>query len=203
MRTGGRPGESGGGPQEAPLRVRCLSCPRAVAVRRRTQMERGMTGRRVALAVRGGLATAVLALAVAATPGTPGDIGQWGPVVDWPVVGINTALLPNGKVLAYDSVGDGATESFPNQTFTRATVWDPNSGGQTDVRFNGYNIFCSGFAHLMDGSLFIAGGNKDQQLNGLVNTTYFNPDTNQWSAGPDMAAGRWYPTVTALNNGEQ
>jgi hypothetical protein len=67
----------------------------------------------------------------------------------------------------------------------------------------GYNIFCSGFAHLMDGSLFIAGGNKDQQLNGLVNTTYFNPDTNQWSPGPNMATGRWYPTVTALNNGEQ
>jgi len=97
-----------------------------------------------------------------------------------------------------------STESFPDQTFTRATVWDPNTGGQADVRFNlGYNIFCSGFAHLMDGSVFIAGGNKDQQLNGLVNTTYFNPDTNQWSGGPNMTAGRWYPTVTALNNGEQ
>jgi hypothetical protein len=72
------------------------------------------------------------------------------------------------------------------------------------VRFNlGYNIFCSGLAHLMDGSPFLAGGNKDQQLNGIVNTTYFNPDTNQWSPGPNMAAGRWYPTVTALNNGEQ
>jgi chitodextrinase len=142
--------------------------------------------------------------AAAATPGTPSDIGQWGPVVDWPVIAINSALLPNGKVLAYDSVGDKATETFPGQTFTRATVWDPNSGGQTDVRLNlGYNIFCSGFAHLMDGSLFIAGGNKDQQLNGIVNTTKFNPDTNQWSGGPNMAAGRWYPTVTALNNGEQ
>jgi chitodextrinase len=226
-----------------------------------------VTGRRVGLALRGGLATGALALAVAApasahdvatpsghaaedavvhtaaveqqlnqqtlqaskapalaaaaaTPGTtPGDIGQWGPVVPacppppevptspcWPVVAINAALLPNGKVLAYDTVGDGATESFPDQSFTRATVWDPTTGGQTNVRFNlGYNIFCSGFAHLMDGSLFIAGGNKDQQLNGIVNTTYFNPDTNQWSPGPNMAdpAGRWYPTVTALNNGEQ
>ncbi|MFL5904977.1 MAG: galactose oxidase, partial [Solirubrobacteraceae bacterium] len=143
-------------------------------------------------------------VAAAATAGTPADIGQWGPVVDWPVVAINSALLPNGRVLAYDSVGDKATETFPGQTFTRATVWDPSGGGQTDVRLNlGYNIFCSGFAHLMDGSLFIAGGNKDQQLNGIVNTTYFNPDTNQWSGGPNMAAGRWYPTVTALDNGEQ
>jgi Domain of unknown function (DUF1929)/Bacterial Ig domain len=144
------------------------------------------------------------ASAAATVTGSTGDIGQWGPVVDWPVVAINTALLPNGKVLAYDSIGDNATETYPTQNTTRATVWDPNTGSQTDVRFNlGYNIFCSGFAHLMDGSLFIAGGNKDQQLNGIVNTTYFNPDTNQWSQGPNMAAGRWYPTVTALNNGEQ
>jgi hypothetical protein len=148
-------------------------------------------------------AAAARAAAALVSP-DPGQVGQWGPVVDWPVIAINAALLPNGKVLAYDSVGDGATESFPNQTFTRATVWDPNTGGQTDVRFNlGYNIFCSGFAHLMDGALFIAGGNKDQALNGLANTTYFNPDTNQWSPGPNMATGRWYPTVTALNNGEQ
>ena len=66
----------------------------------------------------------------------------------------------------------------------------------------GYNIFCAGFAHLFDGSLFIAGGNKDQQLNGIVQTHLFNPVTNTWSLGPDMAAGRWYPSVTPLTNGE-
>lgn len=149
------------------------------------------------------LTSAAASLAATVT-GSEGDIGQWSPVVDWPVVAVNAALLPNGKVLAYDSIGDNATETYPDQTYTRATVWDPNTGSQTDVRLNlGYNIFCSGFAHLMNGSLFIAGGNKDQQLNGIVNTTYFNPDTNQWSQGPNMAAGRWYPTVTALNNGEQ
>ena len=48
-------------------------------------------------------------------------VGQWGPVVDWPVVGVHVALLPNGKVLAYDSVGDDATETFPVHDHTRAT----------------------------------------------------------------------------------
>ena len=52
----------------------------------------------------------------------PGQVGQWGPVVNWPVVGIHVALLPNGKVLAWDSVGDAATETFPVHDFTRATV---------------------------------------------------------------------------------
>jgi hypothetical protein len=36
-------------------------------------------------------------------------VGQWGPVADWPVVGVHVALLKNWKVLAYDSVGDAAT----------------------------------------------------------------------------------------------
>ncbi|HET7758997.1 MAG TPA: hypothetical protein VFK62_03670, partial [Gaiellaceae bacterium] len=57
--------------------------------------------------------------------GGPQDVGQWGPVVNWPVVGVHVALLPNGKVLAYDSIGDNATETYPVQDHTRATVWDP------------------------------------------------------------------------------
>jgi len=133
----------------------------------------------------------------------PGQVGQWGPVVDWPVVGIHVALLPNGKVLAWDSVGDAATETFPVHNFTRATVYDPTTGVHTPATVDtGFNIFCAGFAHLFDGSLFVAGGNKNAQLEGIVQTHLFNPATNGWSRGPDMAAGRWYPSVTPLTNGE-
>jgi Domain of unknown function (DUF1929)/Bacterial Ig domain len=150
--------------------------------------------------LRSAAASRVTAAALAADPG---QVGQWGPVVDWPVVGIHVALLANGKVLAWDSVGDRATETFPVHDFTRATVYDPATGTQTPVNVDtGYNIFCAGFAHLIDGSLFIAGGNKDAQLNGIVQTHLFNPATNTWLLGPNMAAGRWYPSVTPLTNGE-
>jgi hypothetical protein len=139
----------------------------------------------------------------AAVAGAPQDVGEWGPVVDWPVIGVHVALLPNGKVLAYDSIGDNATETYPVQDHTRATVWDPATGTQTPVTVDtGFNIFCSGLAHLADGRMFMAGGNKDQQLNGIVQTHLFDPATNLWSLGPNMLGGRWYPTVTALNNGE-
>jgi len=142
-------------------------------------------------------------VAAAAAAGAPQDVGHWGPVVDWPVVAVHVALLPNGKVLAYDSIGDNATETYPVQDHTRGTVWDPVTGTQTRVDVDtGFNIFCSGLAHLVDGRMFIAGGNKDQQLNGIVQTHLFDPVTNLWSLGPNMAAGRWYPTVTPLNNGE-
>jgi hypothetical protein len=145
---------------------------------------------------------AALANAPAVT-GNPGAVGQWGPVVDWPVVAINAALLPNGKVLAYDSIGDQATETYPVQDHTRATVWDPKTGSQTDVTLtDGYNIFCSGFSFLANGNVFIAGGNKDQQLDGIVQTHYFDWSTGTWSLGQDMAYARWYPTVTAMGNSE-
>jgi hypothetical protein len=141
--------------------------------------------------------------AAAAVAGAPQDVGEWGPVVGWPVVGVHVALLPNGKVLAYDSIGDNATETYPVQDHTRAAVWDPATGAQTPVDVDtGFNIFCSGLAHLVDGRMFFAGGNKDQQLNGIVQTHLFDPVTNLWSLGPNMAAGRWYPTVTPLSNGE-
>ena len=143
------------------------------------------------------------AAAAATVTGDAGQVGQWGPVVDWPVVAVHMALLPNGKVLAYDSMGDNATESYPVQDHTRATVWDPATGAQTPVNVaTGYNIFCSGLVHLMDGSLFVAGGTKDPQLDGIVQTHFFDPSTNTWSLGPNMAAGRWYPSVTPLSNGE-
>ena len=158
--------------------------------------ERGSTGD--AASVR--WTSAATADAVSADPG---QAGQWGPVVDWPVVGIHVALLPNGKVLAWDSVGDAATETFPVHNFTRATVYDPVTGTHTPATVDtGYNIFCAGFAHLYDGSLFIAGGNKNAQLEGIAQTHLFNPATNGWSLGPTMAAGRWYPSVTPLTNGE-
>ena len=141
--------------------------------------------------------------AAAAVAGAEQDIGQWSPLVDWPVVGVHVALMPNGKVLAYDSVGDNATETYTDHTFTRATVWDPQTDTHTPVTVNtGYNVFCSGLAHLADGALFLAGGNKNAQLEGIVQTHVFNFVTNTWSLGPNMAAGRWYPTVTPLRNGE-
>ena len=140
---------------------------------------------------------------VATVTGDPGVVGAWGPVVGWPVVAVNAALLPNGKVLAYDSIGDQATETYPVQDHTRATVWDPTTGSQTDVTLNdGFNIFCSGFSFLQNGNLFIAGGNKDQQLDGIVQTHYFDWTTGTWSLGVNMAYARWYPTVTGMSNSE-
>lgn len=139
------------------------------------------------------------AVAAAADPAVS---GTWSGVIESPVVPVFSATLPNGKVLMWDSVGEGPAESYSDQSFTRAAVWDPvtNTGKRVDVQ--GYNIFCAGYAQLSDGTVLVAGGNRDMSLNGIRKTHLFDWRTETWRRGPDMAAERWYPSVTALPNQE-
>jgi hypothetical protein len=139
----------------------------------------------------------------AAVAADPGISGSWSPVIGTPVVPIFQAILPNGKVLIWDSVGDNAAETYPVHDFTRAAVWNPVDNTSKDVQLQGSNIFCSGFAHLANGNILVAGGNADMQLDGTVQTHIFDWQTETWSRGKDMAAARWYPAVAEMANGEE
>lgn len=138
----------------------------------------------------------------AAVAADPGISGSWSSVIGTQVVPIFQAVLPNGKVLMWDSVGDGPTEDYPNHTFTRAMVWNPADNTFKRIDVSGYNIFCAGFAHLPNGNILVAGGNKNANLDGIVQTHIFNFRTETWSRGPNMKAGRWYPSVATMANGE-
>ncbi len=151
----------------------------------------------------------------AAAAADAGQGGAWSQVVNTDqagktgVVPIFQAVLPNGKVLMWDSVGQGAPESMTNNTFTRAQVWDPNASPPTTVRKDvpNYNIFCAGYTQLANGNVLVAGGNKNAALDGIVQTHIFDWRKEElgqmpWSRGPDMAAARWYPAVQALGNDE-
>jgi Galactose oxidase-like, Early set domain/FG-GAP repeat len=143
----------------------------------------------------------------AAAAQDPGQGGSWSSVLSTSVVPIFQAVLPNGKVLIWDSVGQGAPEQMPDNTFTRAMVWDPTTNTSVRWDVSGYNIFCAGYTQLADGRVLVAGGNKNTALDGIVQTHIFDwrkAEQNQapWSRGPDMAAARWYPAVQALGNDE-
>ena len=75
-------------------------------------------------------------------------------------------------------------------------------GNQFDpVATSGYNLFCSGHTFLADGRLLVTGGHSANFV-GLPKASTYNPFTGAWTALPDMNAGRWYPTNTALANGD-
>jgi hypothetical protein len=78
-------------------------------------------------------------------------------------------------------------------------VWDPSNGSFTGIRPS--LLFCAGMTYLPGGQLLVVGGHITDGL-GLPNSNVFNFASNSWTAGPAMAAGRWYPTATMLATGE-
>ncbi len=119
-------------------------------------------------------------------PPPPSQVGQWSGPFTWPIVAVNMALLPTGRVLAWDGQSAGH----------QARVWDPSTNSFSSLTVDD-NIFCSGAAALPDGRLLVAGGHFQAHV-GLNVTNLFDPFSQTWSNGPAMAYDRWYPTVTAL-----
>lgn len=159
---------------------------------------------RQATGIEPGSARSALNARPQAVNGDPGVYGSWSTPVATEVVPVFQAVLPNGKVLIWDSVGDLAAEDYPDKDHvkTRAIVWNPATNTSKQVDVQGYNIFCAGFAHLINGNILVAGGNKNKALAGIVQTHIFDWRTETWSRGKDMAAGRWYPSLATMANGE-
>lgn len=153
---------------------------------------------------------------------SPAQKGYFGPVFQWPVIPTFTALMANGKVMAYysdDPVGVTREDVSAPHVSTLATVWDPalprdyagtvsgsslttsNGFSSPQNNTNGTDLFCAGFTILTDGNYYAVGGNVGATY-GSKNTNLYDPLTNTWTNGPTMWAGRWYPTATKLPNGD-
>lgn len=138
---------------------------------------------------------------------SPAQGGLWSEVQSWPIVAIHAALLPNGKVLAWDATPDDADDD-PHTTdnfTTRVTLWDPITGLHAETNNDtNTDLFCAGSAHLWDGRVLFAGGDSGTAGTNapLSNTNIYDPDTNTWRRAPNMNAPRWYSSVAALGNGE-
>jgi PKD repeat protein len=139
-----------------------------------------------------GLVVAMLGLLAAAPSkaldGPPSQVGQWGPVLDWGVQGKHMALLNTGKVLVW-SAGD------------QARVWNPVTGDFTLTPAPFGDVHCASQVTLRDGRVLVVGGQNGVIHDGLSVTSIFDPLTNTWTRGADMAYARWYPTLTTLPDG--
>jgi hypothetical protein len=104
-------------------------------------------------------------------------------------------LMPNGRIVAWGKYEAGGT------VMSMPRIWDPSAGApdaapmiQLDTM-----LFCAGLNLLPDGRLMTSGGHKADD-EGIKVTNFFTQD-GTWQKGPDMAHGRWYPTVTVLPDG--
>ncbi|WP_084285447.1 LamG-like jellyroll fold domain-containing protein [Solirubrobacter soli] len=123
-------------------------------------------------------------------PPSPSTVGSWTPPVNWPLVAVHASMLSNGKVAMWDAFGAAMGSE---------RIWDPATGTFQQTP-SGLNLFCAGHVLLPDGRLFTAGGHVLAYA-GITDTELLNPLTGSWTAGPQMARGRWYPTTTTLPDG--
>lgn len=123
------------------------------------------------------------------------------------IVPVFSALMPDGKILYWDWLVSGVMDNqseHVNTPSTRILLWDPANPTAPGERLDviGANLFCSGFSHLPNGDLLVAGGNFGQQMAGLEHTWVYRWRTKQWVRSQDMERPRWYPSVTSLASGE-
>ncbi len=131
--------------------------------------------------------------------------GVFGPVVDWPLVATHAALLPDGRVISWysnDRIGI-YRGSFDPQYHQSSIVdlWNPKTNQHAEFNNATTDMFCAGWTVLNNGQFLVAGGNLGTP-NGSNHLNLFDPNSNTWTRGIDMQAGRWYPSVTKLANGE-
>lgn len=151
------------------------------------------------------------AAAAAGPAQDPSVGGSWSTLAQHtPTEAIHSVLLRNGKILLIAGSGNNY-DQFAAGTF-RSSVWDPVKNTYTVIP-TPYDMFCAGHVQLPDGRILVAGGtvsypeydsagNLTKNWTGSKKSYIFDPATNTYSATGDMSAGRWYPTLLELGNGD-
>ncbi len=153
----------------------------------------GEAGRSARLTV---LWSVLLLAALAVAPSwvnaqNPAVVGQFSQLMSWPLNATHAVLLPNGNVLWWASFANG----------DEPQIWNPATNTNTPATPAGFNIFCGGHSVMGNGQVLVTGGDSTTST-GLANASLYDPVSGNWTALPDMNAGRWYPTNTVLPNGD-
>jgi hypothetical protein len=137
--------------------------------------------------------------------------GQWSTLANtMPINPVHAALLSNGKVLVVAGSGNcppsqsGCPSGPPYgpSNSSGALLLDPVSGQTLSQFSQSWDMFCNGMVLLDDGRPFIASGTiQYDPFYGQPQTATFDPQANTFSNGPNMAHGRWYPTLVTLEDG--
>ena len=130
--------------------------------------------------------------------------GSWSGVFSWPLIGIQSLLTPDGKILSY-----GTDQAGMQGAYKIYDVWDPITNTHTTLPNKTFtDEFCAAAEIIpQTGDVILTGG--DARPLGSVNTGV--PDTNIFDyrtdsltpnpSGP-MAFARWYPTLITLDTGQ-
>jgi hypothetical protein len=141
---------------------------------------------------------------VPAPDATAAQMGAWGQMADWPLVGLHAAMLSDGRMMSYGTDGSGTQGAQ-----FLYDIWDPSLGtgpASHTLLPNtlATDLFCSSQSLLPNGQLLLSGGDaRDSGYNkGIRASSVFSPAQNALTAGSPMNYARWYGSQTVLNTGD-
>jgi hypothetical protein len=157
------------------------------------------------------------------TPSQPGHTSSGHPTGMWstlpysmPINPVHAALLHSGKVLIISGSGNcPPTQAGCPQgpQYSQGAALMDLSANKITTMPTSWDMFCNGMSIMQDGRVLINGGTKgygaltvvgvhgEVPFTGLPNTSIFDPGTESFVDLAPTAHGRWYPTVTELNDG--
>jgi Domain of unknown function (DUF1929) len=148
---------------------------------------------------------------------TPHPEGVWSTLPQtMPINPIHAALLHTGKILVVAGSGNcpptqAGCPAGPNYS-QGAALLDLSNDNITTMSTT-WDMFCNGMSIMQDGRVLINGGTKgygalavvgvqgDIPFTGLPNASIFDPSSESFIDIAPTAHGRWYPTLTELNDG--
>jgi PA14 domain/Domain of unknown function (DUF1929) len=121
--------------------------------------------------------------------------GRWGNLIQFPLIPVAAAGLPDGRVLiwsAYDKFDYGGSNGF-----TQTAIFNPSTGQITEreVSSTNHDMFCPGTAMLTDGRVLVTGGSNSEA------TSIYNPTTDTWTRDANLNVPRGYNTAVTLFDG--
>ena len=157
------------------------------------------------------------------TPNQPAHTSTGHPTGMWttlpgtmPINPIHAALLHTGKILVVSGSGNCPPTLAgcpPGPQYPQgAALLDLSSNKITTMPIS-WDMFCNGMSIMQDGRVLINGGTKgygslevvgvqaEVPFTGLPNASMFDPGTESFVDVTPTAHGRWYPTMTELNDG--
>ena len=133
----------------------------------------------------------------------PQNGGQWSYLPSFPT-GFNAPHMivgKGGKVLLVAGSGNTTANSLSGNL--QSYIWNPVTGTRRLITTPN-DLFCAGHVLLPDGRALVVGGTKSYHPFLGSNTIYaFNFDTEAYERLPNMAHGRWYPSVVTMPDGRQ
>ena len=128
------------------------------------------------------------------------EMGVWRLLEDGSgTLAVHAALLHTGDLLFFAGSSNDPDRHNAHQFGT--TVWR-YPGAEQEQPDTPVDLFCVGHAFLPDGRLLAAGGTQQYDpFFGLTQSITFDPATRTWVPQPQMAGGRWYPSLLALGDG--